>query len=258
MNCSQAITMMMNGRSPEVARIPSDIPGEDSCLRLAVACARAIVGESDGARKILRDTALKLDDTMSTALFQTCLGYLALDVGDLDEFTMRMREAISDNSRVPLPWYSLGLHCLWRERDFKASRAYLSRAVGLVPDSSAVKTAFLSLEVEEGNLTRARELLRDRQVQGALKRPKIAILQTLLVLASTPGGGGVLALCLTGALFIPVIGLPLLVLLLAFSSLAFFSMKRHAPRLAVLPAVYAIAWVAGFFVRVLIEGKAFP
>lgn len=259
MDCDDASLMMMDGQALEVTRMMDAAPAPlDSCARLAMACAYAIVGEANPAREMIESTPLAEDDDTANALLYTCLGYLALHDGDMDGFTANMKEATAKKSHTPLPWYSLGLHSLWRERDFASARRYLEMAATLAPRSGAARVALVSLEAEEGNPRKARILLRDEIARRRLSKTKLGTLVILLTLASTPGGGGVLALLLAGAEFLPYIGLPLLVGLLGFSAVTFFTLKTITPRLAVLPAIFSVAWVAALFCRFLVFGKTFP
>ena len=134
----------------------------------------------------------------------------------------------------------------------------LKRARDLAPESGLVILSEFGLETEDGNLEPAKMLFEDPLLKKRISTLQDAVIRILLTLASSPLGGGLVALVICFLLFVPYAGAPLVAVLTTFAAITFFAVRRVSPRLAILPTIYSIAWLGTLFIRSLILGRAFP
>jgi tetratricopeptide (TPR) repeat protein len=251
---------LLNGRyglaigvmKDELARSPSEAD-----TRLELACAMAAIGEVDEANAILSQYDSETLDGPGLARFRTAQAYAAIRLGDVQRASNALREAVSADGEFALAQFSLGRHLLFRMRDASEARAHLSKAADLEPQSRSLRLAFVGLEAQCGNYSKAMDAAKKMLGELGLEiRAILALVVSWVLSPSLPSRLFLIGCALS--FFVPNVGPVVLVIWVLVGILSLILLRRVSPVLGFSPLLISIGLMIIYGVRSFLLGRWFP
>lgn len=255
----RAIALMLDGKTREAIRLLA--PNESfehlhGSRKMALGCGFAILNEEPKATAILSEDPEQLDKT-AKAIQATGLAYQCSHSGDHHRAKGLLQQARQFDPDLALSCLSLGFYFARQEKDYEMAEMLLKEAKGLAPSSPLVHLSLLGVAADKGDISKAKAL-RASLPSHRYGKAFDFLLSSVLQLASTPLGGGIVALLIGLLTFVRYAGPVICLVWIVYSIFTFRRIKRISARLAVLPAIFSVVVIGLFTIRIIYMGRIVP